>query len=511
MKKSTTPPFAWLGKYWFPVAFTLLMITAAYFRFYQLGELPPGLDEASARTGLDALAINPGHLLPALDAGNGYAPLWVWLQALAVAALGHTVLALRVWPAVLGTLAVAATWLWLRSWFNRPIAWIGAFVLAVSPWAVTISRSGLQTALLTLLVPLTLWLALRLSRQTSAGRAAAFAAVIIIDLLSGPLGWLLAAAVGIISLLQLIRRRPRIGFTQPRLIAAGILVLGGGLAAYLAAQSWTAIAAMPQALGVARTGSDFVHNLLRVALMFNVHGDENYRHNLAGEPMLNAFIGLMMVAGLLVALSRFFAVRYRALLALTLVMLAPAVLASGGVPNSSWAAGALPLLIGLSAIGTYYMLELWYATFPINSAARATGQAAIVLLLALTMVQGYTQYFGAWADSTAVHLAYNEGTVGIAKQLRASKFTGERYTVTSADQIAVITYLDHDLKNYRSLQAADVAALPIATASRKFYIGAVQRDETAKTLKAKFPGGILRPHYSDFNQLEIYYTYETVK
>lgn len=509
--KSSIPPFAWLGRFWTPAALSFVLSVAAFFRFYKLADLPPGLDEASARAGLQALGVNAGHLLPALSPDSGYAPLWVWLQALSIQIFGHTALALRLWPALLGVLAVAAVWLWLRDWFNLPIAWIGSMALAVSPWAVTVSRSGLESALLPLLVPLTLWLLLRATRKFSAGRAAALAIVIVTDLLSGPLGWLLALAVLILGVVQLLRRRPVPTYTRLHAISLVIVAIGASATTYSAVTSWDSLKAMPQTLGIAHSFADLLHNALRVLLMFNVRGDENYRHNLSGEPMLNAFFGLMMVAGLLVAISRLHALRYRVLLAFTFILLAPAVLATPGVPNSSWAIAALPLLIGLAAIGTYYMLELWYATFPINSAARATGQAAIILLLGLSLVQGYTQYFGAWAQSTAVHLAYNEGTVAIARSIETSKFAGERLVVVAADQQPVLAYLGHGSNKARILRPADVSALPIATGARQFYIGDGQREETAKILKAKFPGGTLKPHYSDFNALEIYYTYEVAK
>jgi len=157
------------------------------------------------------------------------------------------------------------------------------------------------------------------------------------------------------------------------------------------------------------------------------------------------------------------------------------------------------------------MLELWYATFPINSAARATGQAAIILLLGLTLLQGYTQYFQAWAGSTAVYVAFNEGTVSMAGHLKTDKFVGERYIVASADQFPVVDYLDYGFGGYRDITPADLVVLPVATASRQFYIATASRDDAVKTLKDKFPGGVLQPHYSAFNQVEIYYTYEVSK
>ncbi|HVQ44802.1 MAG TPA: glycosyltransferase family 39 protein [Candidatus Saccharimonadia bacterium] len=506
-----TPPFAWLGRYWTPVGLALITGTAAFFRFYQLGSLPPGLDETSARIGVQALQLDTTHGFPALNTANGYSALWVWLQAAAIGLFGHTALSLRLWAAVLGTLAVVATWLWLRDWFSPRIAWVGALTLAVSPWAVTLSRGGLESALPPVLIPLTLWLCGRVMRQPSLIAYAALGAALALNLLSGPIGWIFTLAIVGIAVVKSAKDHNLLKITRARLVGSSILALGLAVLAYLTATSFTNLKSAPHALGLVKTAGAFADNIVKVLLMFNVHGDENYRHNLAGEPLLNAFVGLMLIAGLLVSISRLHRQRYRILLLLAFVMLSPALLAGAGTPNASWAVGAMPFVFAFVGLGTSYMLELWYATFPINSAARATGQAAIILLLALSLLQGYTQYFRAWAGSTAVYVAYNEGTTQMATHLRTDKFNGERFVVVGADQVPVFEYLDHDLANYRLLDTTALAGLPIATASREFYIATSTRDAAVKILKAKFPGGVLHPHYSGFNQIEIYYTYETTK
>jgi 4-amino-4-deoxy-L-arabinose transferase-like glycosyltransferase len=482
-----------------------------FFRFFQLNALPPGLDETAARVGLQSLAVDQHHLVPLLVSTNNYAPIWVYLQALSIHAFGHTALALNLWPALLGSLSVVVMWLWLRSWFDLRVAWVGAFIMAVSPWAVTMSRSGLESALLPLLVPLTLWLSARALHKPTRSSYCLLATALVVNLLSGPIGWLLTLTVLAVSLWRLRAARSLLTFNQPRLLGAGLIAIGLALLGYLLGRSWTAVKAIPHDLSLASSIGTLGHNALAVALMFNVHGDENYRHNLAGEPMLNAFLGLMMVAGLLVSISRLHRLRYRVLLMLTLVLLIPAVLTTIGVPNSSWAAGALPLIFALSSIGTAYMLELWYATFPINSAARATGQAAIILLLALSLLQGYTQYFSAWAGSTPVYAAYNEGAVEIAHHLVTDKPNGERFVVLPQEQDPVVQYLNYGNTSYKIIAPADIAGLPLATGSRDFYIVAASRDDAVKVLKTKFAGGVLHPHYSSFNLIEIYYTYEVSK
>ena len=509
--KKFTPPFAWLGRFWIPVGLTAITLTAAFFRFYQLAALPPGLDNTSAQIGLQALHLSSTHWIPTLSAVNGYAPLWVWLQSISVHIFGNSELSLRLWPAILGTLAVIVTWLWVNDWFNRRIAWIAAMLMAVSPWAVTISRNGVESALLPLLTSLTLWLAGRAWRAPSTRRMMTLGAGLGLNLLAGPLGWLLTGTILAIGLWLLATRHKLGGLTRHHLAASIPFAAGAGLLAYFIGTSLPGIKSMPHDLGIAANVGQIFQNIAKVVVMFNIHGDENYHHNLAGEPLLNAFVGLMFVTGILVSVSRLHERRYRLLLGLLVVLVAPATLAVAGLPNSSYAVAALPIVFAVAGVGTSYMLELWYATFPINSAARTTGQAAIILLLALSFLQGYTQYFRAWAGSTAVYVAYNEGSVQIGKHLKTDR-TGERYVIAPADQAPIIEYIATGItKPAPVIQPAALQALPLSTTARQYYIATASRDEAVKILKAKFPGGILRPHYSNFNQVEIYYTYEAAK
>jgi hypothetical protein len=83
--------------------------------------------------------------------------------------------------------------------------------------------------------------------------------------------------------------------------------------------------------------------------------------------------------------------------------------------------------------------------------------------------------------------------------------------VASPSEQPVVNYLNHGAVPYQALQPRELAGLPVAQTAREFLITTGSRDDAVKTLKVKFPGGILRPHYSDFNQTEIYYSYEVAK
>jgi 4-amino-4-deoxy-L-arabinose transferase-like glycosyltransferase len=499
------PPFAWLGRRAAIVSLLSSVLVAAFFRFFRLDSLPPALYGGTASTGLQAAALADHGHWPGLSSADGFAPLIVVLQALPVKLLGHTELALRLWPALLGTLAVLLTWLWVRSWFGLRLAWLASLLLAVTPWAVTLSRTGLEAGLYPFLTVLTLWTGTVAWRRRSSWGALGFGLALTLNLLSGPVGWLLAGTTIMAAVTVALRSRQLLVWNRQRALAYAGLAVGIGLLAYLVATSHH----LADITGV--TGfslSTFGSNAVKTLLMFNVHGDDNFRHNLPSEPLLNAFVGLMFVAGLLVSISRLHERRYRLLLLYFVVLLLPALLSNVGVPNAARAAADLPIVVTMAAVGISYMLELWYRTFPINSAARATGQAAILVLLGLTVFQGYTQYFRAWANSTDMRAAYHEGATKLAHLMLNSKATDPRFVVATAPEQPTVEYLVAGRKPYTAVETGQMASLPVGPGTRRFYISATSKDDAVKYLKLKFPGGVLRPIPSDFNQIEIAYVYE---
>lgn len=505
------PPFTWLGDHAALASVVSTVIVAAFFRFFQLTTLPPGVYSTAASSGLQALALIHHGTWPMLTSDSGYASIWVFLQAIAIKILGPTELALRLWPAILGTLAVLTTWLWVRSWLGLRAAWLASFLLAVTPWAVTISRNGDETALYPLITSLTLWLATLAWRKRSIGVSLALAVVIIVDLLSGPIGWLLVAAVAVIGVSTRLRAKQLLSIDSSRIVVGVGAIAGLATLVFAIRGSFAQIKLLPGFLALPTSVGSFFSTIGQTLLMFNGAGDQSYRHNLAGEPMLNAFVGLMFVAGILVALSRFHERLYRHLLFLLVVLLLPALLSTTGAPNAAHAAATLPVVLALAAVGISYMLDLWYKTFPINSAARVTGQAAILVLLALTVFQGYAQYFEAWAGSSPVYVAYNEGAVQIGLGLKTDKFTGARYVLANTEEVPVVEYLAYGANPYIATSATGLTTLPVLTSPKQFWITTSQRDTAVKNLKLKYPGGVLVPHYSTFNQAEIYYTYEVSK
>ena len=118
-----------------------ILLLASFFRFWRLGNFPPGLYHDEAYNGLDALSLVNGEVFPqfyegwelyAADAhaarppqetnfpvffeGNyGREPLHVYLMALSISLFGATPFAVRAVPAAAGVLAVLTTFLAARA------------------------------------------------------------------------------------------------------------------------------------------------------------------------------------------------------------------------------------------------------------------------------------------------------------------------------------------------------------------------------------------------------------
>ena len=77
-----------------PLLLVIAMATAL--RFWALGTIPPGLYHDEAFNGLDALGVLEGERPVFFEANNGREPLFIYLVALSVAALGRSPGAIRI-------------------------------------------------------------------------------------------------------------------------------------------------------------------------------------------------------------------------------------------------------------------------------------------------------------------------------------------------------------------------------------------------------------------------------
>ncbi len=527
MTKQPTSPLGFLRKNLATIILIGIVVVAAFFRFYQLADLPPGLHPDEAANGLDIFRMIDNHDFRVLYNTNGpREALFFYLQAIFVLIFGNSIMALRVAPALIGTAAVVVAYLWATDWFGRRAGLIAAFIFAVSPWAITITRDGFRASMVPLMIAGTAYLAGKAYKTKKIGYFIGAGAVAGLGLYTY-VAFQLFVGIVILSLVYLLLLR-RSWFTANwKKICLGLAAFFAVLVPMVvftvknpgdsfARSGGTSF--MNKSLNGGKPLQTLMDSTTKTLLMFHFKGDANYRHNLGGLPMLNVFGGIMFLLGLFVSLLRIRRIKYFMILAIFGTMLLPAALTAESLPHALRAVGAMPAVFIIAAIGINYFLARWYATFPVNSVARNIGVSLVALLLLLTAFQGYKQYFVAWAQDPRTYEAYAEDMVRAAYYLNANGLKNNtqgsgNYLVVDGYSVKTVEYLSHKKANFTRLDLSDLRNLPIGTTGSKLFIIGVNHntDSALEVLRAKFPKGRLSPHHSPFSDRILFYSYEVTQ
>ncbi len=372
------------------------MFTAAVLRFWQLGDIPPGLYRDEAFNGLDALNVLDGQHPLYFAANNGREPVYIYLTAVTVYFLERSVLAVRLPAAIIGTLTTWFVYHLAKTWFGWRTGWLAAWLWAVTLWPVHLSRIGLRPILLPFGLALTFWLATLAYRRQRAG---------------GPANWLwllAGLAYGASFYTYLAVRFTPLLFLLLALylgLTGRLKGLWPGLACFILA---AAVVLTPLAtfawqqpeLVLGRAGQVSILNpaihqgdllgTLRqhswAALgLFLVQGDTILRHNPAGRPVFDVFMALPFVLGLVIAVRHWRHAPAAILLLWSLIMLGPTVLAED-TPHFLRAVGLLPAILFFPALG---LSQLWTWT----KLPSRLGPALVLFLVLGSLLVTVNDYF----------------------------------------------------------------------------------------------------------------------
>lgn len=407
----------------------VILIVAAVLRFGALGSLPPGLYRDEAYNGLDALNILRGDWSLYFAANNGREPLFMYLIAASVGALGRTPLAARLPAALASLLTVPAMYLMASALYTKRIGLISAALLAVTLWPVHLAHVSFRAGLLPLFLALTVWQAAR-GWQTNAKRhwiaagilygasfytylAARFTPLVIglfafyawavflrhdgaarRRALQGA-GWFLAAAL-LATLPLLLYTCTHWDIVMGRVGQASIFnpdINGGNLAGAL------------------------VGNILKALGMFFVRGDRIYRHNVPWRPVFDPLVGLCFAGGVGLALRQ---VRRNAGAALaivwTLVMLLPTILAEDS-PHFLRGVGALPVIVIFPALALDAM------------ARRTTGHWIVTGVLLISLSSTAYDYFVRYPQDPKTAYWFDSAGVSMAQEANEMLRAGGRVSI----------------------------------------------------------------------------------
>jgi 4-amino-4-deoxy-L-arabinose transferase-like glycosyltransferase len=417
-----TKPESQRSTRWEILALAAILAVAAWFRLYQLKDVPPGLTHDEANNAHDVARVLAGVRPLYFATGYGHEPLYNYLAALVSAPTGVTDLTLRLTTALCGLVIVLGSYLLARRAFDRWVAWVAAAGLAVSFWPVFTHRQGVRPITLPLLfVPAVFFLWRGLSET---GRPRDW---VLAGLLAGGTFYtylasrvMLPAFVVFAAYLALLHRatwrRTRRGLLLMLFVA---VLVAAPLAIYLAThpEQETRLEQLDEPLAQARQGDlrALLVNLTGALKVFSFAGDTHWRYNLPGRPIFDPLTSIFLYLGLGLTLWRWRQPAYAFLLLWLFTGLFPG-LVTGAMNSSQRTMGAQPAVYLTLALGAVEVARwLW-------TRGRLARSAAIVGAVALVGGNAWLtchDYFVTWAAEPDVREVYHTNLREIAHYLDA--------------------------------------------------------------------------------------------
>lgn len=461
------------------IVFIVIMLTACFFRLYQLDKYPPGLYPDIAMNGNNAIRANDtGQYQVFYPENNGREGLFINLQALSIRMFGKTIWSLKFVAAATGILTVAGLYLLVRMLLNWQIAAISSFLMAVSFWHVLFSRLGFRAIMAPMLLT---WGIYFFWRGLVRGRIGDF-------LVSGIIWGLgfytyiafrvmpLVLVMALVGWWQTIKKDfGRSKYEHTRLhMALGIEVFivamvltASPLAYYFYShpQDFLGRSGQLSVFASQHPIKDLAGNTLKTLGMFTFTGDHNWRHNYSGEPLLFWPVGALFAVGFLKSWLKLFRLKkthghlstvHTLLLSWFLVGLVPVVLSNEGLPHALRAIVVAPVVFIFAGEGLWWLfewLERWYRErdrhrmeivlpkrhrYFLTESAAVTTLVIVIFLFSIAFAE-YDKYFHRYGPNPNVASANAQNYTNIAALLNLAPKETIKYVVVNAGGVLVRT------------------------------------------------------------------------
>lgn len=450
----------------------LIFAVAAGMRLYDLDTTPPGLYPDEAVDGNHAVEIlTTGNLDLFYTANNGEEGMMAWLEAISVKFFGTTPFALRLVSALAGILTVIGVYLLAQRMFDHwEIAAMASFLMATGFWHVNFSRIGFRAILAPLLA---VWMFYYLYKAIESHRLWHWGlAGLFMGLGSYTYIAFRVMPLAVIALLIAYWFAIRAAFDHHRYAFSRQQILGGmtlmiGLAILVALPLLTYFAFNPEQVSVFAGDTPILDILQKKILtigMFFIEGDHNWRHNIAGAPILYWPVAAFFAVGLLHTLWRFVhswrsrghpGLPQTLLLSWLTIGLIPEVLSNEGMPHALRALIVAPAVYILAGMGLHWLslwARRWYGArdkhlvcLPferftgrhcVAEGTLITGIATVALLIAIGVADG-GRYFIDWARNPIVPRAFNQQSVDVAYQLNTLPVSRKKYVVLKPEWMTI--------------------------------------------------------------------------
>lgn len=292
----------------------VLVLVAAMFRLYRIDSQPLSLSLDEALTGLNALEILEGKHAPIWEMTplDRWKPDWVktsngylYFVVLVLKALGPGYFGLKMVSVLPGIASVLVVYFLFKQLTGMRVAFLTAFLTAVSQWHVTISRWGWDAVLMSFLQMVSYWFLIR-GVKTGKKRHFAGAGVFMGLCLYTYIASWIALSIATTFLAVRAIRDPKERFARGRdlllFYAACFFVFAPLGAHYLRHPKDLTVRAseltIAQAVVQANSYYPIWQSFRNHVLMFNYKGDSNPRHGFPNAPALDFVTSILFVLGL---------------------------------------------------------------------------------------------------------------------------------------------------------------------------------------------------------------------
>jgi 4-amino-4-deoxy-L-arabinose transferase-like glycosyltransferase len=431
------------------VLLTGILIIAIFLRFYHFTTTPPGLYPDEAMDGNNAVEVaETNHFQVFYPEDNGREGLYVNIIAVILKAWPvYEPWIIRLPAAVAGVLTVWGLYLLVAELFGNGPGLLAAFLLATSFWGIIFSRIGFRAILAPLALVFTLWLMLKAFRAGSKRAGLLFAGLAGIVYGLGFYTYIAYRVTPILFLLFIPFFRKFPGFwKRTALFVVVTFIVAAPLGWYFATTPGSFFGRTAE-ISVTSASSpihDFAVNVTKEALMFNWHGDYNWRQNVSGAPELFWPVGILFLLG--IVLSIYYVVRrsrkkyitaeneklfspFGVWLAFVWLIfgILPAAASDEGIPHALRSILALNPALIFATLGGVWLYRIikkhWSAPL---------AKSLMVVFVIVVAGWGYYDYFVVWAQNPNVPGAFSANYVTIGQQINALPASTPKYVIVNA-------------------------------------------------------------------------------
>lgn len=467
----------------------LIVLAAFTIRIYNIENVPSGIYPDEGENAADALMANEsGNYEWFYTGNNGREGLFINLQALSIKLLDPSMLSLKLWSIIFGTLTVLGTYLLTKELFRSQRAGLlAAFFVAFSFWAINFSRIGFRANMLPPILSFSfyyLFCGIRYNKviHSSKNKAKNFlksstfksyfcfamAGLIFGIGLHTYIAFRVAPAILGLSFLALwVTKRH---FWRDYWLHSLLFIIFMFISMtpllwtfhihpeYLTSRS-ASISVLSPEVNQGHPIKELSRSLFLSLVKYNLWGDQNWRHNYPPYPILNPILGFTFLGGLIYLIIKWFhllilrfkhKIRDRKFYVYTFIlgwffaMLAPEFMTAEGLPHALRSIGTLPVTF---IIATIPFLWLIGKTKHYGHGFKIIIISFIFISLPIIAISETIKYHYFWANNENQYVSFDKYLKKVADYNKNLPESTEKYLIADQYTSLPIRFLNANTKN----------------------------------------------------------------